>query len=127
VQESPARLRYLDALQVSLEADANLLFGSTDLPFTPSKILAVLATGRPVLALAPSGSALVTRLAQLGQPCVIFPAAGSASTASGEAALQLHNLAAGRTGTADLAALNRHNAEAIAARQLSVLQTVATG
>lgn len=127
VHESPARLRYFDALQVSLEADANLLFGSTDLPFAPSKILTVLATGRPVLALAPTGSALVTRLAQLGQSCVIFPAAGSTEAASGEAALQLRNLAAGRGGTADLAALKQHNAEAIAARQMSVLQAAATG
>ena len=127
VHESPARLRYFDALQVSLEADANLLFGSTDLPFTPSKILTVLATGRPVLALAPSGSALVTRLAQLGQSCVTFPAAGSTETASGEAALQLRNLAAGRAGKSDLAALKRHSAEAIAARQMSVLQAAATG
>jgi len=127
VHESPARLRYFDALQVSLEADANLLFGSTDLPFTPSKILAVLATGRPVLALAPTGSAMVTRLAQLGQSCVIFPAAGSTATARDEAASQLRNLAAGQAATVDLAMLNRHSAEAMAARQLSVLQTAATG
>jgi len=80
VHEQPARLPYFQALQVTLEADVNLLFGSTDLAFTPSKLLALLAAGRPILAIAHTGSALAARLADLGQPCVLVE--GSTVTAA---------------------------------------------
>lgn len=72
VHEQPGRLRYFDALQVTFEAEVNLLFGSSDLAFTPSKILSVLATGRSALALAPQGSAMNARLAHLRQPVFAF-------------------------------------------------------
>lgn len=123
VHESPARLRYFDALQVTLEADANLLFGSTDLPFTPSKLLAVLAAGRPVISVAPAGSAMVTRLAQLGQSCVIFPTTGSTAIAIGEIAALLHNVAPGRAPRP--AAGTLYSAHAVADRQLAILAAVA--
>lgn len=119
VHESPARLRYFDALQVTLEADANILLGSTDLPFTPSKILAVLATGRPVISLAPAGSAMVTRLAQLGQPCVIFPTPGSTAIAVGEIAALVRNVASGRAPRP--AAGTLFSAQAVADQQLAIL------
>ena len=93
VHEQPDRLRYFDALQVTLEADANLLFGSTDLAFTPSKILAVLAANRPVVAVAPAGSALVQRLAQFWQPCVVFPSAGPEAESIRSTVGRLHTLA----------------------------------
>ena len=121
VHEQPDRLPYLDALQVTLEADANLLFGSTDLAFTPSKILAVLAAGRPVLALAPAGSAMVPRLAQLGQPCVTFAPAGPAGESVRAAAGQLLALANGGAPRPDAAALARYSARAVAAQQLEIL------
>jgi hypothetical protein len=70
VHEQPDRLPYFSALQVTLEAEVNLLFGSTDLAFTPSKILAVQAAGRPILALAYTGSAMAERLTQIGLPFV---------------------------------------------------------
>jgi len=72
VHEQTARLPYYAALQVTLEADANLILGSTDLAFTPSKIMTVLAAHRPLLALAHGGSAMAARFAALGQPCVIL-------------------------------------------------------
>jgi len=121
VHESPGRLRYFDALQVTLEADANLLFGSTDLPFTPSKMLAVLAAGRPVRSLAPIGSAMTDRLAGLNQPCVTFPTDGPREAAVGEIVAWLRNLAAGRVASADPTVLERYSAQAMAARQMAVL------
>ncbi len=121
VHEQPDRLRYFDALQVTLEADANLLFGSTDLAFTPSKILAVLAAGRPVVAIAPLDSAMGTRLAQLGQPCVAFPNDGVVAESIQETARQLHALAGGQAATPDSAGLLRFSARAVALRQLEIL------
>lgn len=121
VHESPGRLRYFDALQVTLEADANLLFGSTDLPFTPSKMLAMLAAGRPVLSLAPAGSAMTDRLAGLSQPCVTFPADGPREAAVGETVTWLQDLAAGRALAAEPALLERYSARAMAAQQMAVL------
>lgn len=124
VHEQTDRLAYFDALQVTLEADANLLLGSTDLAFTPSKLLAVLAAGRPVVALAPAGSALGERLARLGQACVTFPAAGPESGAVVVIAAQLRALAAAQLPAPDAAALGRYGARAVAARQLEILANV---
>lgn len=125
VHEQTDRLRYFDALQVTLEADANLLLGSTDLAFTPSKILAVLAAGRPVLALAPAGSATAPRLAVLGQACVTFPVTGPDAASVKEIAAQLKALAAGQLPAPDSAALSRFSARAVAEQQLEVFAAVA--
>jgi hypothetical protein len=126
VHEQTDRLRYFDALQVTLEADANLLLGSTDLAFTPSKILAVLAAGRPVAALAPQGSAMVTRLAQLGQACVEFPAAGPDRASVNSVAVLLRAIAEKRLPSPDRSALGRFTAQAVAQRQLEILASVAS-
>lgn len=120
VHEQTDRLRYFDALQVTLEADANLLFGSTDLAFTPSKILAVLAAGRPVVALAPAGSAMTQRLTQFGQACVTVPTGGPEAVSVGETVAQLQALAHGRLPAPDRTVLERHSARAIAGQQLKV-------
>lgn len=125
VHEQPDRLRYFDALQVTLEADANLLFGSTDLAFTPSKILAVLATGRPVVALAPAGSAMAPRLAQLGQHCVIFPSVQPDEASVRETAALLRAVAEHRAPVPAAAALQHYCARAVAARQLEIFAAVA--
>jgi glycosyltransferase involved in cell wall biosynthesis len=121
VHEQPGRLRYFDALQITLEAGANLLLGSTDLAFTPSKILAVLAAGRPVLALAPAGSAMIARLTELGQDCVAFPAGKPEPTSVRAIADWLQSLAAGRVAPPAPAALSRFDARTVAARQLAIL------
>jgi hypothetical protein len=124
VYEQPGRLRYFEALQVTVEADANLLLGSTDLAFTPSKMLAVLAAGRPVLAVAPAGSATAGRLAELGQSCVTFPAGFPAASAPAVAA-QLRALATGRLPPPATAVLDRYSARAVAARQMEILAAAA--
>ncbi|MBI2517767.1 MAG: hypothetical protein HYV95_12755 [Opitutae bacterium] len=126
VHERTDRLRYLDALQVTLEAEANLLFGSTELAFTPSKILAVLAAGRPVVALAPAGSAMTARLAQLGQACVTFPADGPDAASVREVAGELRALAAGQLYDPNVAAPGLYSARAVAERQLEIFATVAS-
>ncbi len=120
VSEQPGRLRYFEALQVTLEADVNLLFGSTDLPFTPSKLLATLAAGRPVLALAPEGSAMIGRLAGLGQDCLAFPAAQPTNALPALVA-RLRELAAGRAPLPAPAAREAYSAAAVARRQLAIL------
>lgn len=124
VHETPGRLRYFDALQVTLEADANLLFGSTDLAFTPSKTLALLATGRPVVALAPSGSALVGRLAALGQTCVVFPAAGPDEASRREVATLLRAVATDDPARTQKPRTGDYGAQACADRQLEILARV---
>ncbi len=121
VHEQPGRLRYFDALQVTLEAEANLLLGSTDLAFTPSKILAVLAAGRPVLALAPVGSAMIPRLTGLSQGCVSFHVGKPDPVAVRATADWLHGLAAGRAAVPAPAALTKFDARTVAGRQLALL------
>lgn len=121
VHEQPGRLRYFDALQVTLEAEANLLLGSTDLAFTPSKILAVLAAGRPVLALAPNGSAMISRLNELDQRCFGFPAGKPAPEIVRPIADWLQTLAAGRSSPPPQTTLHRFDARSVAAQQLAIL------
>jgi glycosyltransferase involved in cell wall biosynthesis len=70
VHESPDRLPYVQALQVTLEADVNLLFGSTERSFVPSKLLTLLAARRPVLAIVHEDSQLARELDRLGLGCV---------------------------------------------------------
>ncbi len=121
VHEQPGRLRYFDALQVTLEAEANLLLGSTDLAFTPSKILAVLAAGRPVLALAPAGSAMITRLAVLEQGCVAFPAGKPGPASVRAIADWLQALGTGLIAPPAPPALRRFDARTVAEAQLAIL------
>lgn len=125
VHESPGRLRYFDALQVTLDADVNLLFGSTDLGFTPSKILTLLAAGRPILAIAHAGSAMAERLAGLGLPCVLL--AGTRPSPA-EIRLTLSTLETLlREGTLPPAVPTAARSEAQAGRQLEILAAAAAG
>jgi len=126
VHEQPDRLRYFDALQVTLEADANLVLGSSELAFTPSKILTVLAAGRPVLAIAPAGSAMVPRLAELRQSCVVFPATGPDSESVHATAGRLRSLSC--TPRVDHPVSNApdgFSAQALAVQQLEIFSQAA--
>lgn len=62
VIERPERISYLRSLEVMLRSDVNLLIGSDDLAYSPSKTWPTLFAGRPILALAPRGSVLESRL-----------------------------------------------------------------
>jgi hypothetical protein len=122
VFEKPGRLRYFDALQLTLEADANLLFGSADLAFTPSKILGVLAAGRPVVAIAPAGSAMLDRLQVLGQDGMAFPADVPDPTTVSAISALLQKLAGGHGSSTRAPA--EFGAPAVAHRQLEILDSL---
>ena len=119
VHEKPGRLRYFEALQVTLEADANLLFGSTDLDFTPSKLLAVLAAERPLLAIAPAGSAMAARLVRFGQACTTFPGDGIDAVSRAVVVAQLRALSDGKIPAT--AAPMDGSAQTSARRQMEIL------
>jgi len=124
VHEQSTRLRYFEALQVTLEAEANVLFGSTDLAFAPSKILAVLAAGRPVLAFAPTGSVLIARLNQLGQACQVFAGTDANEPCIKATVAHLKSLFAS-TGKGPCHLLRpAYSAHAVAERQLEILTSV---
>lgn len=125
VHESPERLPYFSALQITFEAGANLLFGSTDLAFTPSKILAVQAAGRPVLALAYTGSAMAARLAGLGLACIPLRPDAPIDAAVPATVVALRALVAG--GDMPVAAPVALSARACADRQLEIFAAVAAG
>ena len=122
VHEQPGRLRYFDALQVTVEAEVNLLFGSTDLGFIPSKLLALLAAGRPILAIAHDGSALAARLAALGQPCILLASGEVAAANIQSALLRLHEIRHSPAPTAP----ESLSARAVAVRQLEIFAAVST-
>lgn len=123
VHESPRRLPYFSALQVTLEAGVNLLFGSSDLAFTPSKILSVQAAGRPVLALAYAGSAMSGRLAGLGLTSIpLQPGAPIEAAVPATVAALRVLIAGGGPSAAVPAALS---ARACADRQLEIFAAVA--
>lgn len=66
VHESPDRIPYLDSLRLLLDSDLALILGSTDLAYSPSKILPVLTAGVPAIAIAPQDSTLARRAASVG-------------------------------------------------------------
>jgi len=127
VSESPRRLRYFDALQVTLEADANLLFGSTELAYVPSKLLAVLAAGRPILAFAPAGSVLVSRLAEFGAGCTQFQPGEPAAAGDGHdgARKRLRAVIDRTAAGADQTQLGRCSARSLALQQVEIFAEVA--
>jgi len=124
VHETPDRLGYLDSLQVSLEAEVNLLFGSTDLAFIPSKTMAILAAGPPVLALAPTGSALLSRLNQLGATAVSFEPNGPAHSSIVAAAEQLLAMSRRNSNAPATPLLSQWGATEVASRQAAIFRAV---
>jgi hypothetical protein len=125
VHESPGRLRYFDALQVTLEAEVNVLLGSEELSFIPSKLLAVLAAGRPVLAIAPVGSVLLERLAATHAARVSFSPAGPQEPARGEILAVFEELLSGRIPPIGPSAAETESVDSLASRQLAILESTA--
>jgi hypothetical protein len=69
VREHPTRIAYLDVLNHLRAASANLVLGSTERHYTPSKAFQVVQAGRPALAIlhADSTAATFLRRAQAGE------------------------------------------------------------
>lgn len=65
VAERPDRVSLLDSLSSLLAADLLIILGSTDLAYQPSKLYQLMATGKPVLCIAPSGGRLATQVRDL--------------------------------------------------------------
>jgi len=68
VREHPARLDYLDALDVLRQADAIALLGSAEPHYTPSKIFPALLANRPLLAIYHRESTAVDILSAAAPP-----------------------------------------------------------
>jgi glycosyltransferase involved in cell wall biosynthesis len=71
VHELPARIGYLDALQLLVETDIALLLGSEDRAYSPSKIYPTLIAARPTLAIAPRDSVLESKIREIGGASLI--------------------------------------------------------
>ncbi len=125
VFEQPDRLPYFDALQITLECEINLLFGSTDLAFTPSKTMALLAAGRPCFAITPVGSALALRLTGLNQSYVTFPVNCDKNDSVRAAAAHLLALITHPVAPGANPLLERYSANAIATEQMKIFTAAA--
>jgi glycosyl transferase family 4 len=68
VQEHPARLDYLDALDALRQASALLLLGSSEPHYTPSKVFPALLADRPMLAVYRRESTVVEMLKRAAPP-----------------------------------------------------------
>lgn len=124
VHEQPGRLPYFAALQVNLEADANLLFGSTDLSFAPSKLLVLLGAGRPIMAIGHAGSVLAARLASLAQPCTLIEGDHPTAVAIAATTARLRELIQNNATPSVPPVLATLTADSLAARQLEILASV---
>jgi glycosyltransferase involved in cell wall biosynthesis len=66
VREEPRRVEYFTALRTMLDADALVVPSSLDANYSPSKLAGCFLAGKPVLSLAPAGSALERLATELG-------------------------------------------------------------
>lgn len=76
IQERTARMGYLDSLRAMRGAGINLVLGTTDAGYMPSKLLACLASGRPVLVIAFAGSALERQCRSWNLPGLVRVSSG---------------------------------------------------
>lgn len=129
VHEKPARIGYLDALQLLLETDLALLLGSEDRAYSPSKVYPTLLAGRPALAIAPRDSILEHKVRELGGASLVTFDAATKETATAELADVIRRyLDTGRDPAAlpvDQARLERdYTAAAISAQQLRIFNRI---
>ncbi len=71
IAERPDRVPMLDALSSLLVADVLVLLGSADLAYQPSKLYQLMATGKPILCIAPSGGRLAAQVRNLKSVALI--------------------------------------------------------
>lgn len=131
VHERPARIGYLDSLQLLFEADICLLLGSEDKAYSPSKIYPTLMAERPTLAIAPEGSVLAEAMGTLGGAALVTyqPQLAGDTRAVSELANLLGRCLSGQPlPCAPLdrdRLMSRHSAAAVAHRQLEVFSRAA--
>jgi hypothetical protein len=99
VSEHPARLDYLEALQVLLHASGILLLGSNEPHYTPSKVYPALLARRPLLALFHQASSVVSLLRRAGSEptvrVVTYDGVVDSEARTAEVACHLRALSAG--------------------------------
>ena len=130
VQESPARIPYLDSLRLLLETDIALVLGSEDSAYSPSKLYPTLLAAKPTLAIAPHGSVLVSLAHAMGGAALV-PFAGDAVETSGQQVAEwLRRFTAGeatpQSPSQSEALRCEQSARAVAERQLKVFEKAAT-
>jgi hypothetical protein len=71
VDERPARVPYLTALQVLLDSQALLVVGSDEPHYTASKVFPYVLSQRPIVAVCHEASGIVPVLRETGAGCVV--------------------------------------------------------
>jgi len=129
VHEEPARIGYLDAPQILLEADIALLLGSEDRAYSPSKVYPTLLSGTPAFAVAPRDSVLQAKVNELGGSALVAFDPANPASAADEVATVIAQLAVHGSGAAapalDRARLEaEYTAAAVSMRQLQIFNRV---
>jgi hypothetical protein len=129
VHEEPARIGYLDALQILIESDAALLLGSEDRAYSPSKVYPTLLAEKPALAIAPADSVLETKVRELGGASLVTFTPERRDAAIAAAATSLRQLLHAGRDPASLP-LDRprlesdYTAAAVSAQQLRIFNSI---
>lgn len=85
VTEHPARVPYLDAIQLLLASDVLVVLGSEEAHYTASKLFPYLLANRPLLAVFHQQSSVVRILREMGaEPAITFSSAADLSKQSEE-------------------------------------------
>ena len=129
VAEHPARIDYLDALQVALDSDALLLIGSDAPHYTASKIFPSILSRRPILAVFHRSSSVVRILSDTRAGAVVcFDEENPPSTQIETIYGHLASMVAAplREPATDWSALEQYSARAMTARLARVLDRATT-
>lgn len=90
VEESTSRVPYLEALNILMDGDGILLFGSDDPSYTASKLYPCILARRPILAISHEGSSVVDILRRCNSGRVVtFPTDGGGESVLNDASHQL--------------------------------------
>ena len=118
VDERPARVPYLDALQIMLDSHALLLIGSEEAHYTASKVFPYILARRPLLAVVHRASSVVDILCRTGAGEVVsYGAEDPAGQHQGEIAARLARLL--RSLSAEPAAIRWDAFEGLTARAMA--------
>ena len=130
VSETPARLDYLDALNVQTRASALLLLGSSEPHYTPSKVFPAILSRRPIVGMYHAASSVVDLLRQPSAGARVFtfddanPPAGCIDGLTAAFAALAENTVSPQQGL-DGNGLSHWSARALTGRLASVFDSVA--